>query len=78
MELFLAIYSIGFLVVILASIYMDVDHYKAYKSLPDDPNLLIGSITGVFWPIMLIIFGMVLISSWFGIVYNKLIGYLAK
>ena len=76
--IFLIIYCLVSLGIILGAIYLDVDHYKAYKSLPQDPYLLGGSILAVFWPFALVLLIIVLINSWFGIVYNKLISLLAK
>jgi len=76
--IFLTIYCVGFILVIMGSIYLDIDHYKAYKSLPTDPHLLGGSILAIVWPIALMILIVVAIVSWFGVVYNKLISVLAK
>jgi hypothetical protein len=49
----------------MGSIYLDIDHYKAYKSLPTDPHLLGGSILAIVWPIALMIL-IVVASIYFG------------
>lgn len=76
--IFLTIYGLGFLLVLLASVYMDVDHYKAYKNLPENPHLLMGFIIGFFWPFMFMLCVTILIVSWFGILYKNLIKLLVK
>jgi hypothetical protein len=76
--IFLTIYCVGFILIIMGSIYLDIDHYKAYKSLPIDPHLLGGSILAIVWPIALMILITVMIVSWFGIIYKNLISLLAK
>ena len=76
--MFLILYCLGFAVVILLSIYMDISHYKQYKSLPIDPFLLGGLIIAIVWPFALLLLLIALIMGSFSIVYNKLINFLAK